>query len=119
MSSLDFLSEGVRLAVSPLSWANDVLEDLGADTAGDLPARCGGGGIPRRRARPKIPRKEGSLRPLLDRQGLALASGWHSRELAERGVDDEMAAVAAHADLLHAMDCKVMVYGEVAMTGAG
>ncbi|WP_244507988.1 hypothetical protein [Mesorhizobium sp. ORS 3428] len=25
------LPSGVRLAVSPLSWANDVLEDLGAD----------------------------------------------------------------------------------------
>ncbi|NLS20023.1 hypothetical protein HGP16_26150 [Rhizobium sp. P40RR-XXII] len=30
MHILDFLPTGVRLAVSPLSWANDVLEDLGA-----------------------------------------------------------------------------------------
>jgi len=28
---LDALPAGVRLGVSPLSWANDVLEDLGAD----------------------------------------------------------------------------------------
>ena len=28
---LTTLPDGVRLAVSPLSWANDVLEDLGAD----------------------------------------------------------------------------------------
>lgn len=30
MHILDFLPTGVRLAVSPLSWPNDVLEDLGA-----------------------------------------------------------------------------------------
>ena len=29
--TLDALPPGVRLGVSPLSWANDVLEDLGAD----------------------------------------------------------------------------------------
>ena len=120
MNSLDFLPEGVRLAVSPLSWANDVLEDLGADISLDTclldAAAAGYQGVELGR---KFPREEGSLRPLLHDQGLALASGWHSGKLAERSVDDEMAAVAAHADLLQAMDCKVMVYGEVAMMTPG
>lgn len=120
MNSLDFLPEGVRLAVSPLSWANDVLEDLGADISLETclldAAAAGYQGVELGR---KFPREEGSLRPLLHDQGLALASGWHSGKLAERRVDDEMAAVAAHADLLHAMDCKVMVYGEVAMMTPG
>lgn len=114
------LPAGVRLAVSPLSWANDVLEDLGADISletclGDA-AEVGYEGVELGR---KFPRDPDVLGPLLDSFGFALASGWHSGELAEREVDAEMAAVAAHARLLRAMGCKVMVYGEVAMMASG
>jgi len=114
------LPDGVRLAVSPLSWANDVLEDLGADIPLDIclndAAEVGyqGGELGR-----KFPRDAATLRPLLASHGLDLASGWHSGELAERGVDAEMQAVAHHAELLRTMDCKVMVYGEVAMMTPG
>lgn len=114
------LPAGVRLAVSPLSWASDVLEDLGADISletclGDA-AEVGYEGVELGR---KFPRDPDVLGPLLDSFGFALASGWHSGELAEREVDAEMAAVAAHARLLRAMGCKVMVYGEVAMMASG
>lgn len=114
------LPAGVRLAVSPLPWANDVLEDLGADISletclGDA-AEVGYEGVELGR---KFPRDPDVLGPLLDSFGFALASGWHSGELAEREVDAEMAAVAAHARLLRAMGCKVMVYGEVAMMASG
>ena len=51
--------------------------------------------------------------------GLDLASGWWSGELAERGVDAEIAAVARHAGLLRDLGCKAMVYGEVAMMTPG
>ncbi|WP_454859208.1 myo-inosose-2 dehydratase [Rhizobium binxianense] len=114
------LSEGVRLAVSPLSWANDVLEDLGADialeTCLDDAAAVGYQGVELGR---KFPRDPALLAPLLESRSLALASGWHSGELAERGVDEEIAAVATHADLLRAMGCSVLVYGEVAMMAPG
>ncbi|NLS07376.1 myo-inosose-2 dehydratase [Rhizobium sp. P32RR-XVIII] len=114
------LPRGVRLAVSPLSWANDVLEDLGADisleTCLNDAAETGYQGVELGR---KFPRNVEALRPLLERRGLSLASGWHSGELAERGVDAEMAAVDAHAHLLSSMGCKVMVYGEVAMMASG
>ena len=114
------LPEGVRLAVSPLSWANDVLEDLGADialeTCLDDAATVGYQGVELGR---KFPRDAAVLSPLLSSRGLSLASGWHSGELAERGVEEEMAAVAAHAGLLRAMGCKVLVYGEVAMMTPG
>lgn len=114
------LPAGVRLAVSPLSWANAVLEDLGADISletclGDA-AEVGYEGVELGR---KFPRDPDVLGPLLDSFGFALASGWHSGELAKREVDAEMAAVAAHARLLRAMGCKVMVYGEVAMMASG
>lgn len=117
---LTALPDGVRLAVSPLSWANDVLEDLGADisleTCLNDAAETGYQGVELGR---KFPRDAATLQPLLESHGLALASGWHSGELAERDVDAEMQAVAAHAGLLRAMGCKVMVYGEVAMMAPG
>lgn len=114
------LPAGVRLAVSPLSWANDVLEDLGADisleTCLNDAAEEGYEGVELGRKFPRDPRL---LRSLLDIRGLALASGWHSGELAERSVDAEIAAVGPHANLLRAMGSKVMVYGEVAMMPPG
>ena len=96
--ALAALPEGVRLGVSPFSWANDVLEDLGADISLDTclsdAADVGYEGIELGR---KFPRDAAVLGPLLKEHGLALASGWHSGELAERSVNAEMAAVADHA----------------------
>ncbi|SEI18101.1 2-keto-myo-inositol dehydratase [Rhizobium tibeticum] len=113
-------SSKARLAVSPLSWANDVLEDLGADISlytclRDASAN-GYAGVELGR---KFPREASVLKPLLDSNGLALASGWHSGQLAEKSVDEEMASVATHAELLKAMGCSVLVYGEVAMMTPG
>jgi inosose dehydratase len=114
------LPDGVRLAVSPLSWANDVLEDLGADIPLETcladAAEVGYEGVELGR---KFPRDAAVLGPLLDGYGLALASGWHSGELAERDVAAEMDAVAPHATLLRDLGCKAMVYGEVAMMAPG
>jgi inosose dehydratase len=118
--SLDALPAGVRLGVSPLSWANDVLEDLGADISLETclsdAADVGYRGVELGR---KFPRDAATLRPLLQRFGLALASGWHSGFLAERTVEAEMAAVADHAELLKALGASVMVYGECAMMAPG
>lgn len=110
------LPKGVRLAVSPLSWTNDVLEDLGADISLETclsdASELGYEGVELGR---KFPREAAVLKPLLAARDLALASGWHSGELAERPVSDEIDAVHAHATLLQAMGCTTMVYGEVAM----
>jgi inosose dehydratase len=121
MTQIDILlPPDVRLAVSPLSWANDVLEDLGADIPLETCLRdAAGAGYHGVELGRKFPRDANTLSPLLASHGLALASGWHSGKLAERGVGEEMEAVASHAGLLHAMDCKVMVYGEVAMMTPG
>ncbi|SLN62555.1 Inosose dehydratase [Aquimixticola soesokkakensis] len=110
------LPDAVKLGVSPLSWTNDVLEDLGGaialETCLDQAAAAGFGGIELGR---KFPRDVDSLRPLLDRHALSLVSGWYSGALASGDVATEIAAVAPHAQLLHDMGCEVMVYGEVAM----
>jgi len=117
---LNALPAGVRLGVSPLSWANDVLEDLGADipleTCLDDAAEAGYQGVELGR---KFPRDAATLGPLLKRFGLDLASGWHSGFLAERQVEAEMSAVADHAGLLKALGGSVMVYGECAMMAPG
>lgn len=108
------LPEGVSLGVSPLSWANDVLEDLGADTpletCLDEAAANGYQGVELGR---KFPRQAEVLGPLLQARGLKLASGWHSGFLSERSVAQEMAAVRDHARLLAALGSEVMVYGPV------
>ena len=105
-----------RLAVSPLSWTNDVLTDLGGDTPVETclaqAAAAGFEGIELGRL---FPRDFDLLRPLLQAHDLTLVSGWHSGRLAEGDVAAERAAVRPHAALLAAMGCKVMVYGEVAM----
>lgn len=120
MTVTSFLPDGVRLGVSPLSWTNEVLEELGGDIPAETcladAAAVGYAGVELGR---KLPHDPALLRPLLARHGLDLVSGWWSGELAERGVDAEMAAVAAHARLLAEMGSEVMVYGEVAMMTPG
>ncbi|MBP2171051.1 inosose dehydratase [Erwinia toletana] len=104
---------GVQLGVSPLCWTNDVLEDLG----GEIPlenclqqaAAAGYQGIELGR---KFPRSVSALAPLLSAVGLQLASGWHSGFLADRSVEEEIAAVRDHANLLRQLGATVMVYGE-------
>lgn len=114
------LPDGVRIGVSPLSWINEVIEEFGHDTSAATclreAAAAGYEGVETSR---KFPRDPASLQDLLDGFGLSLASGWHSGELAERGVEDEMRAVEGHARLLAAMGCEVMVYGETAMMAPG
>lgn len=114
------LPAGVRLAVSPLSWTNDVLEELGGATPLDTclaqAAAVGFAGIELGR---KFPRDAAVLGPLLAAHGLRLASGWHSGFLAERDVAAELAAVADHARLLAALGCGAMVYGPVGRMAPG
>jgi inosose dehydratase len=50
----------------------------------------------------------------LSAHGLELVSGWYSGQLARRSVDEEIAAVGPHLELLADNGAKVMVYGEVA-----
>ncbi|CAX59701.1 Xylose isomerase [Erwinia billingiae Eb661] len=103
----------IQLGVSPLSWTNDVLLDLGdnisLETCLSQAASAGYQGIELGR---KFPRTAAQLAPLLKEVNLRLASGWHSGFLADRSVAEEVAAVQPHAALLKALGAKVMVYGE-------
>ena len=60
----------------------------------------------------KFPRWADRLKPILERHGLSLISGWYGARLLERGAGDEIATMADHLSLLEAMGCRVMVFAE-------
>jgi inosose dehydratase len=103
----------IQLGVSPLSWTNDVLAELG----GDIPletclqdaAEIGYEGVELGR---KFPREAEKLSPLLSGYGLRLAGGWHSGFLTERSVEEEWNAAADHVRLLKECGSRILVYGE-------
>jgi inosose dehydratase len=106
----------VQLGVSPLSWTNDVLAELG----GDIPlevclqdaADNGYDGVELGR---KFPREARELLSKLSSYGLRLVTGWHSGFLTERSVEEEWEAAAGHVQLLEDCGSQVLVYGECGM----
>jgi inosose dehydratase len=107
------LLPGVHLGVSPLSWTNDVLAELG----GDIPletclqdaADIGYEGVELGRKFPRDPQK---LLPILSPYELRLLGGWHSGYLTERSVEEEWKAAADHVRLLKDCGSQILVYGE-------
>jgi inosose dehydratase len=106
----------VRLGVSPLSWTNDVLVELGGDVPLEVclqdAAEIGYQGVELGR---KFPRNSEDLLQKLSSYGLQLAAGWHSGFLSERSVEAEWKAAADHVRLLEDCGCQVLVYGECGM----
>jgi inosose dehydratase len=104
----------VRLGVSPLSWTNDVLHDLGDEIPLEQCLReaseIGYEGVELGR---KFPRNPEVLRPKLSEFGLELAAGWYSGYLAERSVEEEWEAAAGHIALLKGCGTSILVYGEI------
>lgn len=107
------VAPSLRVGISPLSWVNEVLHDLGAGTTPEQclsqAAAAGFAGVELSRI---FPRDPVALAALLGRHGLSLVSGWHSGFLADRPVEEELAAVSEHAHLLKLLGASVMVYGE-------
>ena len=119
-SPASFLPAGVRLGVSPLSWTNDALHDLGdhipLETCLAEAAEAGYAGMELGR---KFPRKKNDLLAALKPYNLNLVSGWHSGFLSERSVDEEWQDAQPHIELLKDMGCGVMVYGECGSQATG
>ena len=113
MAAFESSEKHVRLGVSPLSWTNDVLADLGADVPLEVclqdAADIGYEGVELGR---KFPRDPQVLSAKLSSYGLQLAGGWYSGFLAERSLEDEWAAAQDHVCLLEGCGCQVLVYGE-------
>ena len=104
----------VRIGINPLTWTNDDLPSLGADTP--LEVCLGEGkqaGYSGFELGNKFPRQADVLGPILERHDLSLVSGWFSGRLLEQSIEQEIEAIQDHLQLLKALGASVMVYCEV------
>ena len=103
----------VRLGINPITWSNDDVPELGGDTpletcltetrlAGYAGTELGG----------KFPRRSAELRPILERHGLALVSGWYDGRILEKEPAEEWDAVLPHLTLLRDLGCRHVVYAD-------
>ena len=110
----------VRLGTNPIAWSNDDLPELGGDTPLETclaQARAAGfAGIEKGNKFPTEPR---ALLEVLGRHGLAFVSGWYGAELRWRTVEQEIAAVRPHLELLRVCGATVMVFAETSGTVQG
>jgi inosose dehydratase len=104
----------VRIGINPISWCNDDLPSLGGETPLETALsegrKIGYAGF---ELGNKFPKEPAALKAKLGEYGLACVSGWYSGRLAKRSVEEEIAAVGPHLDLLAQNGANVMVYGEV------
>ena len=103
----------VRIGINPITWTNDDMPALGGATPLEVclseARQAGYAGI---EMGGKFPTRVAELKPILDRHGLALISGWYSARLLERDAKAEIDAIARHLDLMSGMGCSVMVFAE-------
>src|SRR5258708_21480417 len=110
----------LRIGINPITWSNDDMPELGGTTPLETclaeARQAGYAGI---ELGNKFPRRAETLRPLLDRHGLALVSGWYSGRLLERSVAEDIAAIEARLALLAAMGCGVLIFAQPTVGIAG
>ena len=103
----------LRLGMSPISWSNDDLPQLGGETplevclsetrqAGFVGTETGG----------KFPKEPAALAAVLKDHDLALVSGWYSGTLISNDLDAELDRIADQLALFKAVGASVIVYGE-------
>jgi inosose dehydratase len=103
----------VRIGINPITWTNDDVPELGGDTpletclaetreAGYAGTELGG----------LFPRQSAVLKPIMDRYGLAVISGWYDGRCAEKEVAAEMEAITPHLQLLKDMGAAHVVYAD-------
>lgn len=104
----------VYLGINPLTWTNDDLPSLGADTPLETCLMEGKvAGFAGFELGNKFPREAQILAPILQRHDLKLVSGWYSGRLLEHSVAEEIAAIQSHLALLRELGCNVLVFAEV------
>lgn len=103
----------IRLGMSPISWSNDDLPQLGGETplevclsetrqAGFVGTETGG----------KFPDTAPELSAVLNDHDLALVSGWYSGTLINNDLASEIERITPQLDLFRKVGASVMVYGE-------
>lgn len=103
----------VRIGINPITWSNDDAPELGGDIplevclsetkqAGYAGTELGG----------KFPRRTTELKPIMQRHGLAVISGWYDGRCDEKDVSAEMDAIGPHLQLLKDMGSTHVVYAD-------
>ena len=103
----------LKFGMSPISWTNDDLPQLGGDTpletclretrlAGYSGTEMGG----------KFPKDKVELARVLGEHDLKLVSGWYSGLLLNGTLQDELERVKPQLELFAALNAPVIVYGE-------
>ena len=104
----------VQLGINPLTWTNDDLLSLGAETSLETCLTEGRlAGFVGFELGNKFPRDASVLGPILAAHDIKLVSGWYSLELLTRSVEAEIEAVQPHLTLLRELGASVMVVCEV------
>ncbi len=107
----------LKFGMSPISWTNDDLPQLGGNTslqtclretrqAGYTGTELGG----------KFPKDKDSLGKVLSDYDLQLVSGWYSGLLLNNSLDSELERVKPQLELYAALNAPVLVYGETYKT---
>jgi inosose dehydratase len=111
------VARSAKLGISPISWTNDDLPQLGGDTplatclsqsreAGFLGTEMGG----------KFPTTPNELGPLLAGYDLRLVGGWYSGTLLDAELEAEKERARPQLALFRACGASMLVYGETAGT---
>jgi myo-inosose-2 dehydratase len=107
----------VRIGTHPINWSNDDLPELGGETPLETClAEARQAGFTGIELGNKFPRDAAALGPIMAAHGLELVSGWYGAELRKRSVEEEIAVLAPHLELLAAMGAKVLVFCETSDT---
>ena len=110
----------IRFGVSPIAWINDDLPELGGETPVAAVLRdahaLGFEGI---ELGGKFPRDAVQLGAQLGAHELALVGGWWSAALLVRSVEEEIAALQSHLQLLEALGSGVFIIAECSNTVHG
>ena len=99
--------------MSPISWTNDDLPELGGETtletclsetleAGFIGTELGG----------KFPKNKNELRSVLAKNNLKLISGWYSGTLINNDIEGEIVRITPQLNLFKDVGASVIVYGE-------
>ena len=103
----------VKIGINPLTWTNDDLPSLGAQTPLSTCLREGKqAGYAGFELGNKFPRQSKQLNRVLGEYDLQLVSGWYSGKLLSQSVEQELSDIEAHLQLLKNGGAKVMVYCE-------
>ena len=103
----------LKFGMSPISWSNDDLPELGGETslatclretrlAGFTGTETGG----------KFPKDVASLKKVLKEHDLKLVSGWYSGQLLSISAEQEIENIKPQLELFRDLGAAVLVYGE-------